>query len=515
MYYIPSLRNNIISLGQMYKEGNKVILKGEFLWIYDKQERLLMKVKRSSNRLYKLIIESNRQTCLLSKAEEVSKLWHARLGHVNYQALSMMSKARMARGMPKITQPKNVCDGCLLSKQTWKQFPKQTNYNSVKVLELVHGDLYGPISPETASGNRYFFLLVDDFSRFMWVYFLKNKDETLSAFKNFCALVEDGPEKRVKNFRSDRGGEFTSNEFKSYCEKARIQRHYTTPYTPQQNGVVERRNRTVVEMTRSCLKEMQLPANLWGEAVRHSVYILNRLPTRALTGQTPYEAWSTRKPDITHVRVFGCLVHMKIPANQVQKLDDRSKQVINLGKEPGTKGYRLYDPENNRVHISRDVTFEETKPWPWNRQDGVNDMQIIFPIPDVYMIGENRPDNENVNNDEDGNAENVTPTSQNATPTSQTPVSRLNPDNYDDSTEPRKIRPLSEVYNETEEVKLDEELYPMGIEEPANYKQAIKDSNWKQAMRIEISSIEENKTWELTTLPPGQKVIGLKSGYSN
>lgn len=313
VYYIPSLRNNIINLGQLSEEGNRVVLKGDFLWDYDKQERLLMKVKRSSIRLYKLIIESSRHVCLLSKAEEVSKLWHARLGHVNYQALSMMSKARMATGLPKITQPKSVCDGCLMSKQVRKQFPKQASYTSKEPLELIHGDLCGPISPETASGKRYFFLLVDDFSKFMWVYFLKSKDEAFGTFKNFQALVETSPGKRVKIFRTDRGGEFTSNEFKSYCEKAGIQRHYTAPYTPQQNGVVERRNRTVVEMARSCLKEMQMPAMLWGEAVRHSVYLLNRLPTRSLTGQTPYEAWFERKPNVSHVRVFGCKAHMKVP----------------------------------------------------------------------------------------------------------------------------------------------------------------------------------------------------------
>lgn len=140
-------------------------------------------------------------------------------------------------------------------------------------------------------------------------------------------------------------------------------------------------------------------------------------------------------------------------------------------------------------------------------------MQISFPVPDAYMSGENGSDNANVNNDEDRYSKNTTtPTSQNATPTSQTHVSRLrlNSDNYDDSTEPRKIRPLSEMYNEMEEIELDEELYLMAIEEPANYKQAIKDSNWKQALRREINSIKENKTWELTTLPPRQKVIGLK-----
>lgn len=146
-------------------------------------------------------------------------------------------------------------------------------------------------------------------------------------------------------FRTDRGGEFTSNDFNSYCEEAGIARHYTTPYSPQQNGVVERRNHTVVEMSRSYLKEMKVPSMFWGEAVHHSIYVLNRLPTRALSGQTPYEAWTWEKPEIGHIRVFGCTTHMKIPSIHTKKLDNRSKQVVNFGKEPGTKAYRLYDPE--------------------------------------------------------------------------------------------------------------------------------------------------------------------------
>lgn len=200
-----------------------------------------------------------------------------------------------------------------MSKQARKQMPTKSSYSAKGILELIHGDLCGPINPETASGNKYFFLLVDDYSRFMWIYLLKSKEEAFRAFKNFCVLVENGSERKVKAFRTDRGGEFTSNEFKSYCETAGIERQYTTPYTPQPNGVVERRNRTVVEMARSCLKEMHLPTKLWGEAVRHSVYVLNRLPTRALSKQTPYVAWKERKPDVSHIRVFGCLAHMKIP----------------------------------------------------------------------------------------------------------------------------------------------------------------------------------------------------------
>lgn len=120
-------------------------------------------------------------------------------------------------------------------------------------------------------------------------------------------------------FRTNMGGEFTSNDFKSYWEEAGIVRHCTAPYTPQQNGVVERRNRIIVEMARSCLKKMKLPLKLCGEAVRHSMYLLKRIPTHALSEKTPFEAWSEKKLDVSHIRVFGCLSHMKISSNQIKK----------------------------------------------------------------------------------------------------------------------------------------------------------------------------------------------------
>lgn len=117
----------------------------------------------------------------------------------------------------------------------------------------------------------------------------------------------------------------------------------------------------MVEMARSCLKEMKLPSFLWRETIRHSVYLLNRLPTRALSGTMPCESWYEKKPQVSHIHVFGCLSHMKIASPHTHKLDDRSRQVINLGKEPGTKAYRLYDPKGKRLYMSRDVHFEERK----------------------------------------------------------------------------------------------------------------------------------------------------------
>ena len=344
VYYIPSLCNNILSLGQLTEEGNEVVINGEFLRIFDKNKRLLMKVNKSPNRLYKLSIETYSPMCLFTKLEDASWLWHSRLGHENFQDLELMSRKQMARGMPKIVQPKKICHGCLMSKQVRGAFPTKAQYNAKGLLELVHGDLCGPIQPETSAGNKYFFLLVDDYSRVMWVYLLKNKNEALDAFKKFRAKVESGPDKRVKVLRTNRGGEFMSNEFNTYCEEAGITRHYTAPYTPQQNGDVERRNRTVVEMARSYLKEKRVPLYLWGEAIRHSVYVLNRLPTRALTGVTSYKAWTEKKPDVAHIRVFGCLDHMRVPGPQRKKLDDRSMMVINLGKETRYKGISFVRP---------------------------------------------------------------------------------------------------------------------------------------------------------------------------
>ena len=228
-----------------------------------------------------------------------------------------------------------------------------------------------------------------------------------------------------------------------------------------------------------------------------------------MTGKTPHEAWSGRKPDINHVRVFGCLAHMKAPGNQNQKLDDCSKRVINLGKEPGTKGYRLYSPDENRIYVSRDIIFEETKSWTWNKTGDSEDNSDSYSSLSVY-----RSDEEERASVGDGHT--VDTDSSNTslgTPLSQPSVTSVNTDHHDESTEPKQIRPITEIYNETEEVQLDEELYLMGVDEPANYKEATKDRNWNQAMKQELESIEANKTWRLTDLPPGQKVIGLKWIY--
>lgn len=196
VFYIPSLCNNIISLGQLSENGNRVVLNGEYLWVYDCQGMLLMKVKRSANRLYKVIIESGESKCLMSRTSENAWTWHSRLGHVNFKVKEMMAANNMVVGFPKIVSPEAVCLGFLMSKQARKLFPGTSKYSASRILELVHSDICGPITPSTHAGNKYFLLLVDDYSHFMWAYLLENKDEAFDGFKKFKAKVESGTDKK-------------------------------------------------------------------------------------------------------------------------------------------------------------------------------------------------------------------------------------------------------------------------------------------------------------------------------
>ncbi|KAD4982647.1 hypothetical protein E3N88_19318 [Mikania micrantha] len=363
VYYIPDLRTNIISLGQTSENGCETRIKDDYLILLDNSGKLLMRVPRTKNRLYKVQLKPGSPECLQVKLEDNGWKWHARLGHINFETMKLMAHKRMTAGLPTIAHPNRFCDSCLIGKQTRTTFPKATLYRANKTLELVYGDLCGPISPPTLAGNEYIFVIIDDYSRYMWTFMLKRKVDALQSFKSFKAQAENETGNSIKVFRTDRGGEFTSNMFTEFCSKEGINRQLTAPYTPQQNGVVERRNRTLMEMTRSMMKATKVPNYMWGEGVRHATYVINRVHTRALDNQTPYEAYKGRKPNIAHLKIFGCLAYAKNTTPGIKKLEDRSRVLIHLGMEIGSKAYRLCDPQTRKIVISRDVIFNEEKGW--------------------------------------------------------------------------------------------------------------------------------------------------------
>ena len=196
----------------------------------------------------------------------------------------------------------------------------------------------------------------------MWVMILGSKGEAANVIRRVQVAAEAECGRKLRVLRTDNGGEFTAAEFASYCADEGVQRHYSASYSPQQNGVVERRNQTVVGMARALLKQRGMPAVFWGEAVVTAVYILNRSPTKALNGMTPYEAWHGRKPAVSHLRVFGCLAFTK-ELGHISKLDDRSTPGVFIGYAEGSKAYRILDPGTLCVRTTHDVVFDDGREW--------------------------------------------------------------------------------------------------------------------------------------------------------
>ncbi|KAH7845363.1 hypothetical protein Vadar_001167 [Vaccinium darrowii] len=365
VYYIPSLRSNIISLGQLDEFGCQVLIDQGVLRVRDPQKELLVKVKRSQNRLYKITLTVAQPISLLARTDEDAWRWHERYGHLGFESLRKLSRGGMVRGLPQLDHVDQLCDACLAGKQRRAPFPQEAKHWATGRLDLVHGDLCGPVTPATHGGRSYFLLLVNDFSRYIWLVLLSSKDEAVGAIMKFQSGVEVETGRKLRALRTDRGGEFTSVTFGEYCAEKGVQRQLTAPYSPQQNGVVERRNRSVMAMARCLLKAKAMPSTFWGEAVSTAVFILNRSPTKALQGVTPYEAWHGKKPAVHFMRTFGCIAHVKVTRPHTKKLDDRSIKMVFVGYEPGSKGYRVYNPDSGRLHVTRDVIFDESKGWNW------------------------------------------------------------------------------------------------------------------------------------------------------
>ena len=378
--FVPKLKANILSLGRLDEEGYRMIMGEGKLTIFNPNGDLFAEVHRSSGRLYLLKLKIIDQCLITTEDKSEDWLWHSRFGHMSFHTLKEMLIRQLVEGLPSIKVPPKLCRNCVAGKHHRTPFPKASSYRSEDPLQLVHADICGPISPPILGGSRYFLLIIDDYSRLNWVAMLQHKSDACEAFKKFKALAETEKGVKLKALRTDRGGEFTSTEFSNFCISNGIKRDLTAPYSPQQNGVAERKNRTVMSMVRAMLKAKDLPRELWGEAVNTVVYILNRSLTKSLKDQTPHEKWTARRPSVDHMRIFGCLAHVKDTRKHPSKLEDRSMPMIFIGYELGSKAYRCLDPVNFKVVISRDIIFEESERWTWSTQGECSTPLTFLPI---------------------------------------------------------------------------------------------------------------------------------------
>ncbi|KAL4290879.1 hypothetical protein GQ457_14G021340 [Hibiscus cannabinus] len=435
-------------------------MKDRCLWLRNQYANLIAKVSMSKNRMFVLNLKTINANCLKASVENEAWCWHMRFGHLNFGALKMLGEKNMVNGIPTISHPNQFCEACLLGEHARSSFPKEATSRATEPLQIVHTDVCGPIKPPS------------------------------------FALVEKESGFEIKSLRSDRGGEFTSNEFNDFCKENGIRRPLTVSRSPQQNGVAERKNMTIFNMARSMLKAKNMPKEFWAEAVSCAVYLSNHSPTKNLDNVTPQEAWSGRKPSVRHIWVFGSIAYAHVPDQGRLKLDDRSSKYVFIGYDSNSKGYKLFNPSNGRIVISRDVEFDEQASWNWEAQE--EQSYDFF----SYFVEE-----------QDVTPSQVVDLPQNMTPPpSPAPIHEETSEESSSSGEssserPPKFRSVRDLYRSTEAVN---DLFCLFVDsEPLNFDD-VKDERWKLAMDEEIKSIEKNNTWELSELPKGHEAIGVK-----
>ncbi|GJR52393.1 putative ribonuclease H-like domain-containing protein [Tanacetum coccineum] len=364
---------NLFSVSQMCDKKNKVlftdteclVLSPEFK--LPDENQVLLRIPRQNN-MYSFnlenIVPSGGLACLIAKATiDESNKWHRRLGHVNFKNLNKLVKGNLVRGLPsKIFQNDHTCVACQKGKQH-KASCKAKSVSSIsQPLQLLHMDLFGPTSVRSLNHKTYCLVITDDFSRFSWVFFLRTKDETSGILKDFIRQIQNQLNQKVKTIRCDNGTEFKNRDFIEFCGSKGIKREYSNARTPQQNGVAERKNRTLIEAARTMLADSFLPNTFWAEAVSTACYVLNRVLVTKPQNKTPYELITGKIPIISYIRPFGCHVTILNTIDHLGKFDGKSDEGFLVGYSLQSKAFRVYNLETKRVEENLHITFLENKP---------------------------------------------------------------------------------------------------------------------------------------------------------
>jgi hypothetical protein len=301
--YVPKMKRNLISLGTLEAMGFKFSADNGVLKV-SQGNRVVLKAERINN-LYYLQGSTLTGIATVSIASNTSntKLWHMRLGHMSEKGMHLLHKRGYLNDIGKL----EFCKHCVFGKQKRVSFSLSTHCTK-GILDYIHSDLWGRAPHSSIGGCDYMITFIDDFSRKVWVYLLKHKNDALTAFKQWKALVENQSGRKIKKLRTDNGLEFCNNEFNSLCADHGIARHKTVPGTPKQNGVAERMNRTILERVRCMLSNAGLcdKHGLWAEAANAACYLINLSPNSVIDFKILEEVWTVKPVDYSNLRIFGC-----------------------------------------------------------------------------------------------------------------------------------------------------------------------------------------------------------------
>lgn len=554
VWYVPDIMRNLFSvLAAQDRLHNSVFISEREHCSLKVDGKIRLTGKRVKyGGLYKLNVETIRKSTPdlnVVSSNNLLQLYHERLAHQNKKHVKEVIEKELGI---KVRLDSELCTGCIYGKTHRKKFG--TRERAKAPAEIIHADVCGPFPP-SFNKFRYFVLFKDDYSKYRHVYLMRHKSEVhlkLRQMLQECKVAGYS----VKEFLSDNGGEFDNENVRRILSEAGIRQRLTMPYTPQQNGVSERENRTLVEAARTMMHSHQeLPVATWAELINTVTYILNRTGPTLENGKSPFELWFKKKPSIKHLKVIGCECYAHVPQQKRTKMSKKAEKCILIGYD-GDEGYRLLNKHGKLVR-SRDVIFNETI----LESTGLDDdeeypsIEINIPLTTPPMC----------NAREDNCTESETVTANNQHDQSQTmPSTSLGLDVSQDeesrhptevlepsSTETPSMPSPSEAFDDNDDDNVDElqnldeslEITPRmtlrdrsqlrpptrfddyvmvsaevinGINEPKTYTEAMtspQKDQWVKAMESEVKSLKENKTWMLVDLPKDRKPISCKWVY--
>eukprot|EP00833_Pecoramyces_ruminatium_P014940 jgi/Orpsp1_1/1188972/evm.model.d7180000068605.1 len=344
------------------------------------------------------ILNNNNIMALQNFRNAKELIWHRRLGHFYNKDLNKYLKLHNVDD--------NCCDDCKIVKMKRSPHNKETP-KANDIIEVIHSDIIGPIN-RSVNGYRFVLAIIDEFSRKSWIYLLKNKSEAVDLIIQTLILLNNQNKNNIKVFKSDGGKEFNNKKIKQFCKENGIYKDFSPPYNPENNGLVERFNQTIISSSKTMIYWSKMSDNFWDYAIKYANYIFNKVPHNSINNKIPDEIYYKKKANINHVRVFGCVTYYKDYSQNKHKFAPNSKKGVFLGFSERHNSYIVMDSEDHKIHHVREIYCKEDTP---SEIRLPNTFKNEFNDPDFLNFNFNftnnrlEPDN-NWNTNENSNSEN-------------------------------------------------------------------------------------------------------------
>ncbi|GJV19709.1 retrovirus-related pol polyprotein from transposon TNT 1-94 [Tanacetum coccineum] len=537
--FVNGLKYNLISISQLCDAKYIVQFDEKRGTIFNSNKEIVMIAPRVRDVYVLDMTSSAQESCFFAKASEnLNWLWHKRLAHLNFKTINKLAKQNLVIGLPSLVYSKDKpCSSCEKGKHHRASFKTKQTSSIKKCLHLLHMDLFGPVTPRSINHEKYTLVIVDEYSRYTWVYFLKKKSQAPETIMSFIKRVENQNDIKVKQLRTDNGTEFRNSTLVNFCDEKGISQNFSSPYTPEQNGVAERKNRTLIEAARTMLSGSVFSKQYWTEAVATACYTQNRSTIVKRHLKTPYEIFCKIIPNISFLHVFGCPFYIHNHKDHLGKFDEKDDDGYLLGCSLVSKAFRVFNTSRQPTEETYHITFDEIpeaikflKPI----VDNINIAESERYSPDKYFHPYKPSQRYQTNSNDvsfiepyecpklvvletkvsfDQNDQ----TYQNDQPVQNDEI--LNDDHSEHPNHTNDEQIIDSLPN-TKDIQISEHLSSLSTEDISALNTTISSPplpvpTTVDAMKDELNQFAKNKVWTLVPAPYGKTIIGSRWVFKN